>query len=396
MKPLAAFLLGILACSAVWWMARTWPATDAPAGSARDARLDDLERELAALRARLDRSPGHDTWEVSRPPRGPALSVPPAPGAEPVAPPVAPAQRAPAAVREAQLHAAAKRKAWHAAVSSLTDPAGRQAALDEMLEAMGGDDQPLRVHALSYARWLGDVPYDKQAFRRAIERRVGDEDIETRVAAAIALAYVEPMGVDVEALVRVAELGTGDGEQIALALNRLSHGVWEGRAADGALVLLGDGYPTKKAFVMRGMKGPVRMEPRVEARLLEIVRAASPQDYDSAYFFHFITPDLRPKSDAVVDLLVEAMGTSDRDLRMVVRSFQTGLDERQKQRAAQALLRIAESADRASVQRHLATAVDSVASATDRSRMEALAARYEADTAISALWRQAAERPRPR
>jgi len=286
---------------------------------------------------------------------------------------------------------------WLKAVRSLKDADARETALAEMRAAFDGTDDVARLAALQLARWIGNVPYDHADFRRGILPHARSQDPEIRHAARLALAWVQPEASDVALLAEEARTADrNDAESIAMALTRASGGVIRGETAEAVLHLLRDGTRIKKALVIRGLQSAKEWDPAVEARLIEIVRSVPAHDYDSAYYFHFITPHLDPKSDAVVQLMLDRLAEGKSSPETLVRGFRVGLDDRQKERVADALLDMMENAGTAFTVRSLGEALAYVASARHVERMQALVAGDGVDKAAKAAIERAIDAVRRR
>ncbi len=373
----------LLALVAGGWIATTLIVeSNSAVGSAAEddtATQAELQQTISALRAEVK------TLRKAQPSEGPELAtsgkrpaVPPAGAQKPVETPEARAKREALAERRKRMWA--QRKAWGDAVRSLKDKAAREQALGEMRAAFDGADEERRLAALLMARWLGNVTYDRADWRGAILPHAKSADPEVRLAALTALAYVQPEASDIglwkEA---VAGAGRSNGEEIAQAIVRTAGGVLEGEAAEAVLHLLRDGTRIKRAMVIRGLQSVKTWDPAVEARLLEVVRTSRGGDSVEHYYFHFIAARLDPKSDAVLDLILEKIETGRGGLQTIVRGFRTGLDDRQKERAADALIDCAENAPDAYTVRLLAEALGRVAGARHIARMEALIAGEDVD-----------------
>jgi hypothetical protein len=227
---------------------------------------------------------------------------------------------------------------WSAEARQLADAGRRSAALDEMRRALGSSD---RTRILAGLYGYTSTPrelLDLADARSRILPHTRSDDPAVRRTARDVLASVAPSRDDVAMWLdeaRSADRNTA--ESTARGLVAVAEGLVEGEVADAVLHLLRDGTEIKKAFVMRGLQQAKRFDGRVEARLLEIVRAAPARDYDSAYFFHFLTPRWAPKSDAVVDLLLERTASGTGEVETIVRGFGAGLSESQRARVAAAL-----------------------------------------------------------
>ena len=182
-----------------------------------------------------------------------------------------------------------------------------------------------------------------------------------------------------------------EAETTAECLTTLSRGVIEGDTAEAVLLLLRDGTEIKKAFVMRGLQLAKSFAPAVEARLVEIVRSVEPQDYDSHYFFYFLASRWAPKSDAVVDVMLDTAGTGKGQIDAIVRGFATGLTDAQRDRAASKLLDFVENAGSPYARQALLETLAKIAGASHVARLEAIAANPNADADTKKLAATAAK-----
>ncbi|MDJ0522476.1 MAG: hypothetical protein QNJ90_10450 [Planctomycetota bacterium] len=291
----------------------------------------------------------------------------------------------------------AKRKAWWDAIRSLKDNEARATAIAEVRAAFDGDDDMLRLNALQLARWLGKLDYDRDDWRAAILPHVQSEDRMTRTAALIALAYVKPEASDINHWPDVAkDSDRNNAEEMAHAITRTADGILRDEAATAVLHLLRPGTNIKKAFVIRGLQSVKEWDPAVEARLVEIVGKAPAHDYDSGYFFHFVTPRMDPKSDAILELMLKKIEAGRSSIQTLSRGFRKGLDERQKSHAADKLLDYAENADNAYTVRWLAEALQFVASMRHVDRMAALVSGDDVDQHAKSAMERAMQAARTR
>jgi len=362
--------------------------------AAGEAEVTELRAAVDALRAEVR------ALQAERASPGPVLHASgsaPTPASRPQVVPRSEAFRAREDAARTLEAAQAQRKTWYDAVRSLKDGSAREAALTEMRAAFGGKDEARRLAALQLARWLGDTEYDRADWRKGILPHVKSEDAATRQAALIALAWVQPEASDLAWWADAAKgADRNNAEELARAIVKTADGVLRGAAADAVLELLRDGTDIKKAFVIRGLQGVKEWDPAAETRLIEIVRAAPAHDYDSAYYFHFITSRLDPKSDAVVDLMLEKIEEGKGEIETIVRGFRVGLDERQRDRVADALLGYAENAANASMVRNLAQGLAHVATARHVGRMQALIAGEGVDRHVIQAVERALEAARTR
>ena len=268
--------------------------------------------------------------------------------------------------RAAAQASAQHRKIWHDALQSTSNDGTRERTVDEMRAALEGDDAARSLAALSLLRWHKSLRIPTEGMRVLIEPHTDASDVPTREAALIALAHVDPLPEDAKKLAMLASEDTLRwGEGVAEAVVLTSEGVIDGAAAQAVLGLLAEDGPTKKAFVMRGLQNAKEWAPAVEARLLEIVRKAPPRDYDGHYFFHFLTSRMDPKSDAVLDVMLERIERAPSDADTVARGLRVGLSEQQRTRATERLLEMARAATKRHALRGVLVALGQVATKRD-------------------------------
>ncbi len=276
--------------------------------------------------------------------------------------------------RQRDVEAAAIRKKWNDDIRSLKDASAREFALREMRAAFDGENDVRRLAALRLARWIGNVEFDRADWRGAILPHARNGDPEVQIAALIALAYVQPEHADLDLWSEVIKHADREnGEEVAHAIVRASGGIIRGTTADAVLHLLRDGTNTKKAFVIRGLQGGREWDEAVEARLIEIARNAPARDYDSVYYFHFITSRLDPKSDEVIELMLEKIEEGKSEMAAIMRGFRIGLDDRQAELVADKLLGYAENAGTSHKLKAIADGLKNVVRPQHIPRLEALA-----------------------
>ena len=290
-------------------------------------------------------------------------------------------------------------KGWLDAVRSLkTAPEGRAAVLDEIRKALDDADAVRRLAALRAVRWMGGVELDRVDFRRGIEPHAASTEPTIRRAALEALAFMDPQPADIGLWLAEAQAADRSSAEVtAQAITKVAGGRIEGAAAEAVLLLLRDGTDIKRAMVMRGLQQATSFDPRVEARLLAIVRAAPTGDYDRHYFFHFLAPRMDPKSDAVVDLLLDAAADgAHNQVGTVLRALRVGLSDPQRRRVADTLLAYAENAETAYLLGALIEALRAVAGPEHVERLEALGRDEEVRKVLGPAIQQAAAAARRR
>lgn len=397
------------------WIGTTLMRDESPPAPAEPADEEaSLRAELAAVHAELARL-GEAVDALARAQRGAAGSPAslqgrgPTPGTAGTGPRrTRPTASTPASTGQAEpsrivrtarnRQASAQSRLWLDQLRSLESHLVREEALRAIRSGIDAEDPVKRLAALRAVRWVGSNDYDHAEYRAAILPHASSEDPDVRRAAREALAVVQPETGDLAWWLEEAQTADrNNAETTTEFLVRVAEGRVEGEVADAVLHLLREGTDIKKAFVMRGLQQSKDFDPRVEARLVEIVRAVEPHDYDSGYFFHFLAPRMDPKSDAVVDLILDRVGQGKGDLGTPLRGLRKGLDERQRAYAADRLVGFAESAGTTYTRQAILDGLRYVAGQEQIARLQVLADDPDADDATRGAARraiQAAERRR--
>jgi hypothetical protein len=274
--------------------------------------------------------------------------------------------------------------------------------LHDIRTALAGKDEGRRLAALRAVHWVASQDIDKAAWRTAILPQVHDSDDGLRLAALQALlalgAHEEDASLWVEEARRLqGPEGDAEVEAVARGLTRLGGGRIQGDLGDAVLHLLDDETRLSPVLVLRGLQMATWFEPRVEKRILDIVRVAKVGTAVRFAFFHQVAAHLEPKSDAVVDLLLQVAATGGGELATVLRALGRGLSPAQVRRVADALLVDAEGADSAYTLNCYALALVPVARREQAKRLEALLADDTRASAAGEALRKAlaAARARP-
>ena len=271
------------------------------------------------------------------------------------------------------------------------DAEARSRALSEIREAFLSRGDATLLAGLYAARSNATAEYDRAEWRALIHPHLASKDPILRRAAMEALLVVKTDRADLEYWIEATlTADRQNAERTAEALVLLADGRVEGAVAEAILHLLRSGTDIKPAFVIRGLSDATVLEPRVEARLIEIVRQAEPGDYDSHYFFHFVARSLAPKSDVVVDLILDRAGTGRGQVDTILAGLAKGLDEGQRARAAERVMGFAENAGADGARRAVLKSLQAIAGPAQVARLEAMAADAELSTAVRNLAHTAA------
>lgn len=293
---------------------------------------------------------------------------------------------------ERRRRASAQSRLWLDQLRTLESHLVREEALRAIRAGIDSENPVQRLAALRAVRWVGSNDYDHAEYRTAIEPHASSEDPDIRRAAREALAVVQPLTSDLAMWIEEAQRADrSNAETTTEFLVRVAEGRIEDEVADAVLHLLRDGTDIKKAFVIRGLAEATVFDPRVEARLIEIVRSVEPHDYDSGYFFHFLAPRLDPKSDAVVDLILDRVGKGQYDISTPLRGLRKGLSETQRAYAAERLLGFAENAGTTTTRRAILDGLRYIAGPAEVPRLQVLAEDPDADNATRGAARRVIE-----
>jgi hypothetical protein len=331
------------------------------------ARNAALEREVAELReeVRLLRGAG-------KPPSPAPERVPTASSAEPSGPekPEKSTRFGPDTVREAYDHY----RTWLDAIRQIEDADLRSRTVEEVRRSFTSEDDATLLGGLFTARGSAPAEIDRRGWRDLILPHVSSSEPLLRRAALRALLFVAPDPADLVYWIEEAKSADRQSaETAARSIVKLAGGRVEGAAADAVLGLLRPGTDIKAAFVMRGLSDAKVLDSRVQNRLLEIVRKADPGDYDSHYFFHFLARNLEPKSDALMDLILDRAAGMKGDLRTVLSGLRKGLDAGQRARAAERLIGLAENASSDPARAEVLRVLVDLAGPAQVARLEAIA-----------------------
>lgn len=373
---------------------RSEPRPEFQAGSAPlEDEIARLKHEVAELRDRLPVPAGPGLAVAT-----PTAPAPPPPVVERTAPPrsarTGPAE-APTYVDSARTLA----NAWRQAADSLKDTAAREQALAAIRAALSSDDPATLLAGIWSVSALARTDEIRAEARARILPLLPSADPYIAFAALRSLTWVKPDRQDLPFWIAAAAKATRqDAEEIALGLVRAAGDKVDGDIADSILALLADGREWPRSGVIRGLQTAKSLDPRVEARLIEIVRAA-PRTEDAHYVFHFVVPRQDPKSDALLDLSLEQVGAG-RDLQTILHSISWGLSDVQRERAGKTVMDYVANADNRVTRVFLLQSLSQLAGEAQIRPLEALSAdptldagtRHAVDQALTAARRRAPNR----
>jgi hypothetical protein len=185
--------------------------------------------------------------------------------------------------------------------------AKRAEAVAAMRAALEGDDADLQLAALQALSQIGDVNYDKAAFRGLVFPLVREGSGSLLVAACYALFNTDRRSND---LLLIQEAWTRRSATLDNAMSHLlfmySDGIIEGRSEEIILELLDSPHADARRETLRGIWG-ASVSDRLAARIVEL--ADDPESHGDAIYFGLST--FKPKNEAVVDKLIETLTDPD-------------------------------------------------------------------------------------
>lgn len=369
MRLIAVLLLVLLVVSNLVWWLRT---EDAPTrADPRTSTLIEenraLKREVAALREEMATPKTHSA---------PTKSAPTRPAAEPPRKSAPKSQPADAA---SQLRAAsALSKAWVQEAFQLADPAKRRAAIDKIRNGFGSTDPVEQQAALFAFPQVAELDFDKESFRPLVLPLFEADDPRMRRAAVSALYHAGgPKPGDLDLILKLVdetpEVGTH-------AISSFSKRQLFGPAADAVLKILDTAEPHDLRTALAGISA-ARCSPELQARLIEM-SAVPERRYDVIYY---PLSTMRNKNEAVVDVLIEAMADTDRQMaQRAACGLGYGVVEAARPKVADALLAYFQSHPNSHQRAQLLRAIGQYGT---RKHLEALE-RYADDTSLPEGLRQ--------
>jgi hypothetical protein len=183
----------------------------------------------------------------------------------------------------------------------------RDATVAELKAALQGADAAGSLAALNALQQLGDVEYDKAAFRPLVLPFVEKGEDAALVAAAYALYNTERRPEDLK-LVQDAwsRRSPALDRSMSHLLFLFADGVIDGRSEEIVLELLGSEQPVVRREVLRGLWG-AHVTDKLADRVIELADDADSR-HDAVYF---ALSTFKPKNAAVVDKLIETLSDPD-------------------------------------------------------------------------------------
>jgi hypothetical protein len=196
---------------------------------------------------------------------------------------------------------------WVRDALSLLDAGKRQAALEAIRSALDGGDPVHLLAALTALPELYDLAFDRASFRPLILPWLESSDPAVKVRAAWALFAAGAESGDLERiLVVVADPAPEIQAEATLLVRMFSKDEIVGPAAEAVLKALDTDDRHLLCEGLRGVRGG-RVSPEVEDRILAIAASPDPEVRTAAIYYALST--LAPKSEQVVDFLIEAVGS---------------------------------------------------------------------------------------
>ncbi|MDJ0974194.1 MAG: hypothetical protein QNJ98_07025 [Planctomycetota bacterium] len=298
-------LSALVLTNAVW--ALTWfSRSDEPPTADADTVIADLQQENEALRLRAEAA------ERLAPPEGGALRAPEAPPVEEgktdpsteeteadAADEAAKARAEADATRKAQQAALATAREILRKVMQVEDAALRDEGIEELAEALSGDDATLIEYTLGALWSAKDIDIDRVRFAQLVEPHLRSEHPGIRRSALYVIHAMDPSRADLSLALASA---TDEADTVRHHAGRIlalyTGKQFEGETAKAMADLLADESVTVRRGTVRGLSH-ARITPEIEARLIEM--AQRPEErHDAVYFGLSTVPD---KSRKVVDAL---------------------------------------------------------------------------------------------
>ena len=212
-------------------------------------------------------------------------------------------------------------------------------------EALTGDDEFHRYAALKTLSKVGDVKYDKAAFRPLVLPWVEKGESNTLIAACYALYNTQHEATDLELIEKAWDRRSPPiDNSLTHLLSMFSDGVIRGQSEAITLELLSSPDPAVRREALRGLWG-ADVSDDLAAAIVEL--ADNEKSHHDAIYFGLST--LRVKNEAVIDKLIETLADSDwNNWDRALWGLGYGVPEELQPKVAQALAEMYEGALRSS------------------------------------------------
>ena len=289
-------------------------ATPESAGDAVVRERDELRREVAALRSQRGAARGAVPEGSDRAEAVPAAQPP---------------------ALELRAQAKALMQPWVVDARQVRDERVRDAALASIQEALGSEKPEHVLAGILAFRALWGTTVDRSSFRTSLAACLESPEPAVRQEAVTAFLAAGTKAEDVPVFLRLLRDDSADVRRAALfPLAVAARGELTGEVGAAILGAV-EGMPPKEASrILRNLPWS-RASPELEARVLALAR--EPEARRDVIWFQIVHID--PKTEAMVDLLLEAVRDSDPEIRKCARwGLATGIPDSCAPRVAAALM----------------------------------------------------------
>jgi len=224
---------------------------------------------------------------------------------------------------------------WRSDIRQIQDPGARARALAELREALAGTDRTRLLAALGTLRVIMSVDYDKSAIHSSVEGLLQSTDPEIKRAAIGAFCATGGPQPDAHPLLAL----TSDPDpairtEVARSILSLTRETTDSSVEGVFAKLLEDKDPAIVSATLQSLR-QIETTEAVEDRLLDLAKDPALAAEVCRSFA------MKPaKSDRVVDLLLRQATSSDgNSIGDAVRGLSNGLNQDQRERAADELVR---------------------------------------------------------
>ncbi len=239
--------------------------------------------------------------------------------------------------------------AWSSVVLESGDYGSKEAALQEILNALrsGGRDR-VQAALLALCR-IGSAEFDRDRFRSLVSDQLESSDSLARAAALGAIVVV---GMEQDRIPRVVALA-GDESSVVrravpLALRSCSGGRLDGEMEAPFILLLGDSERSVRSSALRALSGSVVSDAIADELVVQSTRSDPKHEV-----LYFGLSTLREKPATVTDALLKAMTEPDSTVSSrAAWGLLTGVSPADQRRVADAALELAESTRASQLRAH--------------------------------------------